>query len=171
MKNEYEIRGEDTVIFLKKKDGTILETLIDTADLPLAQSIRGTWYANWDKGSSTYYVKAGISRDGKVKKIPLHRFLCGEPKGLTIDHENHDTLDNRRSSNLRVLTIKQNQQNRKTLTKNGERGLRQDKRSGKWYGQVRVDGKLHHTPHTEDRDKAIEDVRELRKKLLPYALN
>jgi hypothetical protein len=33
LKNKYEVRGEITAIFLTKKDGTILETIISTSGL------------------------------------------------------------------------------------------------------------------------------------------
>jgi hypothetical protein len=173
MKNSYEVRGDVTAIFLKKKDGTVLETLIDTSDLEFVGSIRGTWYANWDKTIQGYYVKAGISRDGTVKKIPLHRFIMGEPKGLTIDHRNHDTLNNTKN-NLRPLTSKQNQQNRKRVSNrntSGERGVSWHKRDQKWIGQVVVDGVRHWIGGFEDKQECIEAVRKARKELLPYSTN
>jgi hypothetical protein len=50
--------------------------------------------------------------DGK-KHIRLHRLIIGEPiEGHTIDHINHDILDNRKQ-NLRFVTYCQNGWNRK----------------------------------------------------------
>ncbi|MFM1655544.1 hypothetical protein ACI7RC_26120 [Brevibacillus sp. B_LB10_24] len=49
MKNDYEIREGVTAIFLKRKDGTVIETIIDTSDLPKAQEIEGAWYALYSK--------------------------------------------------------------------------------------------------------------------------
>lgn len=45
------------------------------------------------------------------KRVRLHRFITKCPKGLQVDHVNHNTLDNRKE-NLRVVTLFQNQQNR-----------------------------------------------------------
>jgi hypothetical protein len=45
------------------------------------------------------------------KKIYLHRYIMGQPKGFVVDHLNQQTLDNRRE-NLRVCTQKENIQNR-----------------------------------------------------------
>jgi hypothetical protein len=43
MKNGYEIRGEVTSIFLKRKDGKVIETFIDTNDLNKANEHHGIW--------------------------------------------------------------------------------------------------------------------------------
>lgn len=49
MKNEFEIRGDVTVIFLKRRDGTVLETVIDTSDLTRAREFHnGKIPKGWD---------------------------------------------------------------------------------------------------------------------------
>jgi len=114
MKNDYEIRGKETAIFLRRKDGTVLETLIDTADLPKVQKFGGAWFASkGNKGRSGFYAAMNIRRnDGSYTLVLLHRVITGAPKGYDVDHRNHDTLDNR-SSNLRIVTRAENHQNRK----------------------------------------------------------
>jgi hypothetical protein len=46
--------------------------------------------------------------DGKQRSIYMHRQIMQAPLGMDVDHINHDTLDNRRSLNLRVCTRRQN---------------------------------------------------------------
>lgn len=41
MKNDFEIRGDVTAIFLRRKDGNPMETIISTSDLPKAQEFQG----------------------------------------------------------------------------------------------------------------------------------
>ena len=44
MKNRFEIRMNIVAIFLNRRDGSEIETIIDISDLPKAQEIVGTWY-------------------------------------------------------------------------------------------------------------------------------
>lgn len=136
MKNEYEIRGEVTAIFLKRKDGTVIETIIDTSDLEKVNSFPMTWYAAWEPHTKSYYCygnEKAIER--RQKKIKLHRFLFDLPTyHLVIDHINHDTLDNRRT-NLRVVDNFINAQNRKAIistNKSGTKGVSWDDNHKKW---------------------------------------
>ncbi len=45
-----------------------------------------------------------------VTRIAMHRQITGAPKGMDVDHINHQTLDNQRA-NLRVCTRSQNMMN------------------------------------------------------------
>lgn len=76
---------------------------------------------------------------GKYKGQCLHRLLMDFPKGMTVDHINHNTLDNRRC-NLRIVTDIQNKQNRKDNT-SGILGV--DKYKDKWRSQLQVKGKKY----------------------------
>ena len=53
-----------------------------------------------------YYIQ--LYKNGK--KQYLHRLIMGNPKGLVIDHINHNTLDNRKC-NLRAVTPAENYYN------------------------------------------------------------
>ncbi|OKP91390.1 HNH endonuclease [Paenibacillus sp. P32E] len=114
MKNSYEIRGDTTAIFIKRPDGTYLETLIDTEDLPKLEAFYGSLRATRYDQYSQYYVYGTIDhfieiRKRTVKKqVSLHRFLMGFPKDLVVDHINEDTLDNRRSINLQAISNGEN---------------------------------------------------------------
>jgi hypothetical protein len=74
----------------------------------------------------------------KNRKYLLHRVIWfihyGEQPGdKQIDHMNGNRSDNR-ISNLRLVTQLDNLLNKKVL------GIYHDKRDGKWYARIRVDG-------------------------------
>lgn len=105
MKNEYEIRGDETVIFIRRRTGKWVQVLIDTVDVPLlADKIQGSVTVRRD------YVWTAIG--------PLHRVLMGEqPKEYyVVDHIFHDPLKNRVSRDLRWLTHSDNCKHMSRLT-------------------------------------------------------
>jgi hypothetical protein len=107
----------------------------------------------------------GYPETGHSKR--LHRLLMAPPDGLEVDHISGNKLDNRRS-NLRLCSHAENTQNVRT-TKGAYRGVYFDRRSGKWYGQVKVRGQKHSTPVRTCREEARRDVEALRARLLPFA--
>ncbi|KKN85724.1 hypothetical protein LCGC14_0275290 [marine sediment metagenome] len=73
--------------------------------------------------------------------IYMHRQIMKAPKGVLVDHVNHDTLDNRRIANLRVCTRSQNAANRKkTRGSSRFKGVYWDKPKKKWRAQILVSG-------------------------------
>lgn len=160
-----------TVIFLDRKDGTRLETLIDTADLPKLQEINCKWCAFI--ANDDIYVCAQV-RLGKRKydfKL-LHRFLMNAEKGYEVDHRNHNTLDNRRSSNLRLTTHNQNQQNRmpdgNLGSKSKYRGVGWDEKNQKWRAYYCVNGKTKFLGRFESEEEAAKVAAEARKKYMTH---
>ncbi len=84
-----------------------LTTVVDTIDLPLVE--KRTWWAHHG------YV---VSEDRPLNtSFYLHRLIAGTPDGMETDHLDRDPLNNRRS-NLRVVTLTQNQRNRTANTNN-----------------------------------------------------
>lgn len=81
---------------------------------------KGRWFLR--KGSTDRkYVTANLLRiNGRAKMITLHRFLMNlkEGDGLTVDHINGDSMDNR-ESNLRICTQAENNANTKLFRKDG----------------------------------------------------
>ena len=64
---------------------------------------------NWNYISEkTNYARSSRS------KILLHRLIMNCPDDMVVDHINHDIFDNRRS-NLRIVTMKENCQNRNPI--------------------------------------------------------
>jgi len=100
MKNKYVIDGDTLIVYSRKHNQ---EMLFSVADADLAKHY--TWYIG--KGYATA-VAAG-------KRTPLyaHRLLMNPPDGMQVDHINGVRHDNRRS-NLRIVTIQENSQNRRS---------------------------------------------------------
>lgn len=174
MNNNFEIKGEITVIYLKIKDGTILETTISTSDLDKVKEFPNLWHAGWSKFTNSYYVIGTLPRiKGVGKNVRLHRWILDDPKGLVVDHVNHNTLDNTRK-NLRLLTKSENLQNRKGAMKNnkssGIRGVSWDKRRQKWVAYIGIKGKLKFLGYYENIQDAEKTAIEARKKYMPYSL-
>lgn len=142
MKNRYEIRGDITAIFLKRADGTILECLIDTEDLQKVNRHKSTWSSQYSPITKTYYVVGSVTRpSGKRERILLHRLITNAEKGLVVDHINHDTLNNTKS-NLRVVTYKENNENRVETARNNTKlkGISWNRTVRKWQVKVTIDG-------------------------------
>lgn len=171
MKNDYEIKGKTTVIYLNRKDGQIIETIIDTEDLPKVQEFPNTWLSHWDRNRQAFYCDGKLpSENGKSKRISLHRYLLNPPFNKVIDHINHDPLDRR--SNLRILTNAQNCQNKNGLNKNnktGVRGVSWCNALNSWRVSIRKNRKYiyqNNFRHFEDAKRAAEEAI---KKYLHYA--
>jgi hypothetical protein len=75
-----------------------------------------------------------------AKCLIMHRLITSAPKGLEVDHINHNTLDNTRE-NLRVCTHAQNIANRKLLASNNTSGYRGvTKQKNKWNSRIYLNG-------------------------------
>lgn len=95
---------------------------IDESDFNLISAYK--WCARWDKCTSGFYAMRVEVTNRKFKSIYMARLIMGLERGdkRTVDHINHNTLDNRRQ-NLRVCTKAQNCMNRGTWSKTGFKGV------------------------------------------------
>ncbi len=91
--------------------------IIDLEDLGLITPYH--WLCLERKTDGRLYVAASI----KGKYVMLSRLVTNVPNGFLVDHENHNTFDNRKV-NLRIVTTKQNAENRKGATCVSETGIR-----------------------------------------------
>lgn len=74
----------------------------------------------------------------------MHRVIMDCPKGMVVDHINHDTLDNRRA-NLRICTHKENLRNRTQRVNKSQQsylGVYRVKSTNKWYSMINGNGKV-----------------------------
>ena len=94
------------------------------------------WFAYYDKDTDSYYAVRSIG----PKRILMHREIMKTPKGLLVDHINHNTLDNRKKE-LRNVTSQQSAMNRKGHFSNplGHKGV--TKNGNSFRASVYKDGK------------------------------
>lgn len=172
MKNDYKIVGDTTIIYLKRRDGSVVETKISTSDLPKVDEFPMSWCATPNRTRTSMYVSGSLFDEERNKQtVILHRFIIDAPKGQMVDHINHDTLDNRRE-NLRLVTHTENQQNRQGPTcksKSGVRGVCWHKKDKKWRAAMNVNKKRFFIGNFDDIHEAEEAIKEARKKHMPGA--
>lgn len=168
MKNEYEVRGNVTAIFLRKKDGSTKETLIDTEDLSKVDEFPNTWYQRGDR----YVVGMSGRKHARDKGITrnFHRIIMDCPDDKVVDHINRNALDNRKS-NLRIVTTSENNQNipAQKNTISGIRGVTWDKHKDMWKAAARIDGKTKFLGLFTDINEAEKVASEARLIHMPYS--
>jgi hypothetical protein len=121
-------------------------SLVDSADYEWLSQWR--WTARWDKYTKSFYAGRNFDdTSGKRNTILMHRQILGLMAGdkRKGDHENRNTLDNRRG-NLRIATTGQNAANRITRDSNrsGFKGVYRPKgRKGNkpWMARAGVNGR------------------------------
>lgn len=112
--------------------------LIDGEDVPLLYEHK------WSivKLGNHKYLRTTSKVNGRSRL--LHELLMNTPTKMSVDHINHNTLDNRRS-NLRICTHLENLHNAKRHkdNKSGYKGIWLDKngKKKKWVARIRVNGK------------------------------
>lgn len=121
-------RGDYSEIEIHSNKHGLFLVKIDTEDLNKVSSYK--WTVSLHKGGVFYIV--GRDRASKTN-IQLHRIITDCPKGLTVDHINHDTLDNRKQ-NLKVCTQAENNLNKDMhpLNTSGYKNISIDKKIGKF---------------------------------------
>ncbi len=83
-------------------------TVVDLEDFHMFGKHK--WFAKFGAGKVPYAARS-VRENGKTRTVRLHRVIMNSPQGMEVDHENGDTLDNRRS-NLKIVTKQKNLENR-----------------------------------------------------------
>jgi hypothetical protein len=109
-------------------------TVVD--DIDFDELSRHKWHAS-PRGDGRCYAQRAIFVDGRWSTILMHRQIMNSPKGKMVDHENHNTLDNRRQ-NLRIANNRQNQWNQRKHqdSKSKYRGICWHKDYKKWMARI-----------------------------------
>ena len=96
------------------------------------------WCAN--KSRRSYYAV----RSNGQRQIRMHRMITSAPKGLFVDHINHNGLDNRKT-NLRLCTESQNNLNRRPYGKTSRyKGVSRHKKTNRYLAAICYQGKRFH---------------------------
>lgn len=130
--------------------------LVDAADYDWLIEMR--WYASKDPRVGFYAVSAPRVENDQRRLVRMHRLIMGlsltDPR--KVDHINHDTLDNRRS-NLRIVTVTQNNQNMRKprVNTSGYKGVFSSA-GGRWRARIRHNGSRTHLGIFATREEAWE---------------
>jgi len=96
-------------------------TQVDDADYIYLSQFN--WYAHKEgRGRTVFYAKRKLTVGGKKITIPMQNFIMDCPKGMVVDHIDHDPLNNQRA-NLRVCSVLENRRNNSAIGKTGYRGV------------------------------------------------
>lgn len=171
LNNDYEFRDGYVTIFLDRKDGSRIETLIDTEDFELVMNASFKWYLHIGPRGHKYVYGSGPRIKGeKRKRYKLHRYILNAKDGYEVDHIDHNTLNNRKY-NLREVPIGTNIQNRINYSQSHSkiRGVYWKKKTRKWEVRVQVNGKIHYIGEFKELKDAEKAAIEARANLQPYS--
>lgn len=168
MKNQYEIRERITAIKIRRKDGTILEAIIDTVDLPKVQAIDGFFHARWQPRFNRFDIWAAVKTPlGGVKEIALHRLMAGNiSRGMHTRILDDNALNCRRDN---LLNVPMNKTVKDVILANippvkttGIKGVSYHKPSGLWSATVFHQGKRHCLGYRKEEAEAAQLVLDFR---------
>ncbi len=116
------------------------------------------WEARHSRSKSNYYAarKKYLGKiNGKYRfvTVRMHRLLMNAPKNKQVDHINHNTLDNRKC-NLRIVSPRQNMQNREVKSASRYPGVYWERSHNRWRARIVIDGKPKHLGYFKDECEA-----------------
>ena len=82
------------------------------------------------------------------------------PKGMVVDHKDGDGLNNQ-ESNLRVITYRQNSQNRHDKPTSKYPGVSWHKLTKKWIAHISISGKVYHLGSFTTEEEAYEKYKHM----------
>lgn len=141
-------------------------TLIDDEDYEQLNQWKWLAHRNPKKHKEDIWYaerRQWLPEEKKYKIIAMHRLIMDFPKGKDIDHINGDGLDNRRC-NLRVLSRRQNQQNKRIKKTSRYPGVCWDTWTNKWVVNLSINGKQTNLGRYDTEEKAFQVYREAVKK-------
>lgn len=95
------------------------------------------WHASHN-GKNGFIAKRTIYLNGNSSGIYMHRFIMNSPKGMVVDHINHNQLDNKKE-NLRICTLGENNCNTRRKA-NKYKGVHKRHPLKKWSAKITYKG-------------------------------
>lgn len=137
---------------IKVPVGTHMFANIDESDAVKVCQYR--WYPHrYRRNSNVFYARTWVVEDGKRKTMRMHNLIIDVPKGMVVDHINHDTLDNTRG-NLRIASAGQNARNRR-IGKTNTTGLKGViKVKNRWVATISHEGIMYRLGSFKDKISA-----------------
>jgi len=155
IKNKYSKVGNVVEVYVTQRSGAKHVVLMGLDDFERINQLRDLRVCvKFDKGTNSFYAKYS---DENRKSKYFHRLIMNTPKGLMVDHMNHDTLDNRKI-NLRNVSHRENlsNQKRKSELSSSYVGVYWNKRARKWKAYIQINGKQKNLGYfTDELDAAI----------------
>lgn len=153
---------------LYRRDGSIRAyAIVDEADATIVTHRR--WYL-----SHGYVVRGVRLSRTRGTTVTLHRELLGlsADDQRQVDHINRDRLDCRRS-NLRIVTVAENQQNVSSYTgsTSKHRGVSWNTAMRKWKAKVHIRGKDVYLGCFDSEEEAGHIAHETRLRLMSHAID
>lgn len=127
-------------------------SIIDIEDYEKVISASSTWNVWLSEGQA--YARY---RKGNNISVYLHRTIINAPKGLYVDHIDHNGLNNTKA-NLRIASNSQNQMNKQKPRSNntsGTTGVVWHAGSGKYMAKITVDQKTIYLGIYQTLEEAI----------------
>lgn len=165
------VRIADGVAYIElttQKREFVADTVIDLKDLERVRALGCRVHPAWSIKRQEYraYTKVNGST------YALHRFIMDAPPDVEVDHISGDTLDNRRSANLRLVTKSENMQNRKGATKlsgSGKRNVYWHEGRCKYQVKMQIDGKPYHVGYFATLEEADNAAIAARRKFMTHS--
>lgn len=114
------------------------------------------WTLHREPAGQIYVVRNFTDKDGRRRRIRMHREILRLSKEQYGDHRNGNGLDNQRH-NIRPATQQQNTFNRRVRKDNtaGARGV-YEQNSGHWSARLQRDGVEIHIGTFDTKEQAVE---------------
>lgn len=123
--NKYKINGDETIIYLESRDGSVQEAIIDTEDLDKLIEFGMLWHSHWARKTKSYYCRCSqyIPELKYSRTIQLSRFIMNAKEDEVVDHKDFNTLNDKKD-NLRVTKFQKNTTHRNGANSNNKTGVR-----------------------------------------------